>query len=348
MMAIVRVTRRRSQGRMRKLRNPSITICPAMVPVSVDDWPEAQQRHREQHARHRRAEQRSKQLAGLLDLRDHDAVLEEHRGGENQNRGVHEQRAVQRDGGIDQIEPAGRALFGLGLADAAGLHQRRMQIQIVRHHGGAQDSDRDVQILVRDVGNQSAAAVPSPSAMPAHQISTKKHAAMIAISDSTKLSITRIPRLVNHSSKQRIGRGEQHAVQQRNVEEQIQCDGRAQHFGQVAGRDRDLAQNPERIGNRPRIRFAAGLRQVALRHDSQTRAQSLQQDGHQVRQHQHPQQLVAEARAAFQIGGPIAGIHVADAHQVGGSGEGEHPPPERRLSGANAGMHLGQRGVDCG
>ena len=40
MIASERVIRRRSHGRMRKLRKPSITICPAMVPVSVEDWPE--------------------------------------------------------------------------------------------------------------------------------------------------------------------------------------------------------------------------------------------------------------------------------------------------------------------
>ena len=34
-IAISRVIRRRSHGRSRMLRNPSITICPASVPVSV-------------------------------------------------------------------------------------------------------------------------------------------------------------------------------------------------------------------------------------------------------------------------------------------------------------------------
>ena len=36
-----RVISRRSQGRRRILRKPSITICPASVPVSVEFWPEA-------------------------------------------------------------------------------------------------------------------------------------------------------------------------------------------------------------------------------------------------------------------------------------------------------------------
>ena len=40
-MATLRVSRRRIHGRMRRSRNPSITTCPASVPVSVDACPEA-------------------------------------------------------------------------------------------------------------------------------------------------------------------------------------------------------------------------------------------------------------------------------------------------------------------
>ena len=51
MMAMPRVISRRSQGAMRKLRKPSITIWPASVPVRVEFWPEASKRHGEQRAR---------------------------------------------------------------------------------------------------------------------------------------------------------------------------------------------------------------------------------------------------------------------------------------------------------
>ena len=40
-MATRRVARRRSHGRMRKRKKPSIVICPASVPVTVELWPEA-------------------------------------------------------------------------------------------------------------------------------------------------------------------------------------------------------------------------------------------------------------------------------------------------------------------
>ena len=93
-----------------------------------------------------------------------------------------------------------------------------------------------------------------------------------------------------------------------------------------------------------RIRFAAGLRQIASGDDSEPRRQRLQQDRHEVRQHQHPQQLVAELRAAAQIGGPVAGIHVADADQIGRSGEGEHAAEHGGARGRDARVHLGQRG----
>ena len=38
-MATIRVTMRRAQGGRRNSRNPSITICPASVPVNVEFWP---------------------------------------------------------------------------------------------------------------------------------------------------------------------------------------------------------------------------------------------------------------------------------------------------------------------
>ena len=39
MIASDRVISRRSHGRMRKCRKPSIVICPASVPVIVELWP---------------------------------------------------------------------------------------------------------------------------------------------------------------------------------------------------------------------------------------------------------------------------------------------------------------------
>ena len=56
----------------------------------------------------------------------------------------------------------------------------------------------------------------------------------------------------------------------------------AEHLGQVAGGDGDLAQHPEREATGARVVVAAGLRQVAAGDDAEPRAERLQQDGHQV------------------------------------------------------------------
>ena len=164
-----------------------------------------------------------------------------------------------------------------------------------------------------------------------------------AISARMKASMVRMPKLWNQSSSSVSAAVSSTPDEQRNVEQQVEPDGRAQHLGQVAGGDGDFAQHPQRQGDAPRIGFAAGLRQVAAGDDAQARAQGLQQDGHGVGHHQHPEQAVAEARAAFQVGGPVAGVHVADADQVGRPGEGEHAPPERHLGRADAGVDVGQR-----
>ena len=66
----------------------------------------------------------------------------------------------------------------------------------------------------------------------------------------------------------------------------------------------------------PRVGVAAGLRQVAPAGDAEARRERLQQDRHQVRHHDHAEQRVAEARAAGEVGGPVARVHVADGHQV--------------------------------
>ena len=101
------------------------------------------------------------------------------------------------------------------------------------------------------------------------------------------------------------------------------------------------------FADRARIRFAAGLRQIASGDDAEAGGKRLQQDRHDVRQHQDPQKLVAEASAAFEVGGPVAGVHVADADQVGRSGEGEHAAKRSRPRRVHAAVHFGQGSGPC-
>src|SRR5579872_577466 len=115
----------------------------------------AKQRDGEDGACRRGAEQRREQQVCLLDFGDNDAPTEKHCGCDHQDGGIHQQGSVERHYRIDQVVPAGDALGGFGHSDTACLHQGRMQIKIVRHHGGANDGDGDVETLVVEARNQS-------------------------------------------------------------------------------------------------------------------------------------------------------------------------------------------------
>ena len=216
-----------------------------------------------------------------------------------------------------------------------------MQVEIVRHHGRAQNGDGGIE---------------APLVEPRHEAG--KHA------DSFRLGHENFRRETDRNDadqpeddrfeianaeflqpkhEQRIERRECDRDQQRNMEQQIQRNGRAQHFRQVAGDDGDFTQEPERQINSARIGFAAGLGQIAARDDAEARAQRLQQHRHGVGHHEHPQQPVAEVRAAIDVGRPVAGVHVADADEVGRAGEGQHAAKGGNVVGGDALMHIRER-----
>ena len=107
-----------------------------------------EQRDGEQRARGAGAEQRRQQLVGVGDV-GHLLVAGavEHRRRHDEDRRVDEERRHQRDRRVDRREPDRLELARLRVEVLARLHDRRVQIQVVRHHRRAQDADRDVEHL---------------------------------------------------------------------------------------------------------------------------------------------------------------------------------------------------------
>ncbi len=136
-MASVRVTSRRSQGRMRNRKKPSIVICPASVPVIVELCP-AQSKAKAKamgaicvpSVCSSRAWACWISVTGLV-------IGPERRRGHDQDRRVDEKRAVHGDGRIDQVVLAGVGHRLAAAGHVAALHQGRVQVQIVRHYRGA-------------------------------------------------------------------------------------------------------------------------------------------------------------------------------------------------------------------
>ena len=84
---------------------------------------------------------------------------------------------------------------------------------------------------------------------------------------------------------QHVRRRDDAAPDQRNSKKQLQCDGRADDFREVAGGDGDFAEQPEKPDGRRGIMIAAGLRQIASGGDAELNGQMLEQNRHQIGNH---------------------------------------------------------------
>ncbi len=215
----------------------------------------------------------------------------------------------------------------------------------MRHHRGADDADGDVQHLRigDDLGRgDEAAGDLGDRRLRQDQFDQEAAGDDQHQADDKGLEMPEAAVLqVQHHHD--VERGQHHAPQQRDAEQQLQRDRGTDHLGQVAGDDRHLAQQPQGHGDRLRIMVAAGLGQVASGDDAQLGRQRLQQDRHHIRQQDDRQQRVAEGRAAGQVGRPVAGVHVADGNEIAGADKGEQlaqPADADRY--CDAAVHLGQ------
>ena len=104
------------------------------------------------------------------------------------------------------------------------------------------------------------------------------------------------------------------------------------------------AKSQRSDGGAAAVGVAAGLGEVALGGDAEFEREALEEDRHQVGEHDDEEQGVAVARAAGEVGGPVAGVHVADGDEEAGAGEAEDAAPE----GAGVGEAHGAKSVGKG
>ena len=237
----------------------------------------------------------------------------------------------QRDRRVEEREAHRLALARRPSPRTPRLHDRRVQIQVVRHHRRAEDADGDVEHLAvgDDVRGRHEALRPRRRRRArARTISNRKHRPTDAMSVMTSASRTRTPRFCSASSSRTSKPVTSTPTASGMMEQQVQRDRRADDLGQVARGDGDLAEDPERDGDRLRVVVAARLREIAAGDDAELRREALEEHRHDVREQHDAEQRVAEARSAGEIGGPVAGVHVADRDEIPGSGEGEELPEE--------------------
>ena len=258
---------------------------------------------------------------------------------------IDEKRKAEGDRGVEKRKAYRLALAFRRFLVLSRLHDGRVQIQVVRHHGGPENADRDVEHL--RVGEDLRGRDESPrhgahvrlrdeqfeQEAPAHDRDERDHERL----EHAEALVLQ----VQHD--QHVDGGDRDAHGERDPKEQIEGDRGADHLGEVAGGDGDFAQHPEAKGDGRRIVIATGLREITTGHDTKLGGESLQEHRHQVRQQDHRQQGVAEARPTGEIGRPIARVHIPDGDQVTRSGERHHFPEPGGAVHIDGAVHFGQR-----
>src|ERR1044072_5258191 len=152
-----------------------------------------------------------------------------------------------------------------------------MQINIMRHHGRAKNADADVKhsLICNDtwIGNKAEEDT-GRAGFGEDQFSGKTTSDGGDKSDDNSLDITKSFSLqIQH--QEHIGRGNDATPNQRNSEEKLQPNSRADNLRQIAGSDGELAKNPEKPDGRCRVMIAAGLGKVAASDHPEFDAQML-------------------------------------------------------------------------
>ena len=106
------------------------------------------------------------------------------------------------------------------------------------------------------------------------------------------------------------------AQRQRQAEEELKPDRRADDLGKVGRKNPRFGQQPQADGDRERRMGAAGLRKIEPRADAEPRRERLQHDRHQAGENRDEEQGRAEFGAAGQRRRPIAGVHIAGGDEI--------------------------------
>src|SRR6266542_5909333 len=202
-----------------------------------------------EHRARTRAEQRRQQLVRVLDL-GHLTVARrvKRRRGDNQNRRVDEEREAESDRRIDEGEFHRLVLPFQCLLVLPRLYDRGVEVEVVRHHRGAEYADGDIEH--GRVGHDLRSRKESG------EDGTERWAGLDDLEEKTKSDrcderddqrLEQAESLVLEvEHQQHIAGGDRDSDGQRNVEEKVQRDGGPDHLCEVAGGNRQPESNSYR------------------------------------------------------------------------------------------------------
>ena len=175
-----------------------------------------------------------------------------------------------------------------------------MEVEVVRHHGGAKDAERQIEHL--RVGHDFARRRETPDDVAPvgvgqcdlHDEAGCDHREE---SDNQRFDPAETE-FLQVEDEEDVERRNEHADLERDTEDQVEADGGADDLGDVGGDDGDFSQSPQHVGHRFGECITACLCQITSGGYRQSRAKRLQDDCENVRDQRHHEQGVTELGAA--------------------------------------------------
>src|SRR5690242_464204 len=175
---------------------------------------------------------------------DHAFLAEEYSCGQHQNGGVDEEGDGERGRGVDGVETDGSPDRRYILLQLAALYQGGVQVKIMRHHGGADDADGDVQHsrLTEVRRNQRPPHLQKAGMSLGENKNLDKVAHRDGRDEHKNYGLNGAhSKALQGQQQQDVEPSDDHRPEQWDMEQQVEGHRASQDFGEIAGADGDLA-----------------------------------------------------------------------------------------------------------
>src|SRR5690348_4257506 len=203
----------------------------------------------------------------------------------------------------------GFALTGRSARIVAALHDGGVQVEVVGHDRRAKDADGDVKHgwvgHDRRGWNDEAAENHEVFRTREEDLHTEHNENRPDEGDDEGFDPSKSPTL-EEEDEQDVETRDEHAVEKWDMEEELESNGRANDFSEITGRDGDLGAEPEGEADALAVGLVTELGQITLGSYAELEGEVLEQDRHQVGEHDDEEERVAKAGTARDVGGPVA------------------------------------------
>ena len=189
----------------------------------------------------------------------------------DENGRVHKESERQRAGRVYVCESDSFSFPAWAPLVSPGLNDGGVQIQVMRHDRSAKDRDRDVQHV--RVGKEStwrfheAHQQRSPLGPGKRYFDPEQEGDGTYEHHHDGLQVAKAAMLQEQDQKN-VDTRDDDSGNERDAEEKLESDGRADDFSQIAGCNRNLCSEPQKQAHGPAVILPAHLGKVALRRNT--------------------------------------------------------------------------------